>query len=241
MGIHRLIGLPFTFWFLSTLFVCSLSYCGLYKVGIKNTIAQTLLLALFSLTLPNCEFIKFFIPFFGIGLILARVDFINIKFTWLHIGILAIFIVTFYVLFWNSEFYIYKTKNPIFTEFIPNRWYAYFARIILGSSIALWLIILFRKLESQIRIGWVSTIARTLSRNSLALYVMHYSLFQITSHYCSVQYHLSSSVSTILMLFVAIILIEGFNLLISIIRKNSLLKMLFLGERDVKQNNLTKI
>ena len=77
-----LIKLPFFLWFLSSLFICSVSYALIYKVTQRIEII-VLLLSLSTLFIPaGLSFVKFFMPFFGIGLLLSDMDVYNLSSTY---------------------------------------------------------------------------------------------------------------------------------------------------------------
>lgn len=227
-SLRDIIKLPTFCWFLSSLFVSSIIYVIIYKIGIKNYVAATILLSLGSLLIPGCEFIKFFIPFFGIGLILARKNVMSIVLKWKYIIIGGGIIIILYSLLWSCEFYIYCTQNPTFVEFSLPKWSAYFARIIFGSMISIWLMFFVRKLEMKVKYGDVLS---NLSRNSLGIYVIHYSLFYVGGAYLNLYVKLSETSVVALMCVISVVIILFINLIIHYLRISEVTRILFLGEK----------
>ena len=70
------IKLPFTCWFLSSLFICSILYLLFYRI-VKNYFILTIVVSLTLLLCHVSEFVTFFAPFFGIGMIIKKIDFID--------------------------------------------------------------------------------------------------------------------------------------------------------------------
>lgn len=229
LSLRDIIKLPTFCWFLSSLFVSSIIYVIIYKIGIKNYVAATILLSLGFLLIPGCEFIKFFIPFFGIGLILARTNIMRYVLKWKYIIIGGGLIVILYSLLWSREFYVYCIQNPVYTEFSLPKWSAYFARIIFGSMISIWLMIFVRKIEKKVKYG---NVLFNLSRNSLGIYVIHYSLFYVGDAYLSLYVKLSETSVVALMCVVSVVIILFINLMIHYLRINKITRLLFLGENN---------
>lgn len=234
--LSNIIQIPNFCWFLSSLFVCSICYIIAYKILVKTFFVSCICLSMISLLLPGCEFIKFLMPFVGIGIILANVniDYSHIK--WVYIAMAIITIVIAYLLFWSRDFYIYKTTSPSLSENMWHKWIAYFARIGFGSAISIILIFMFRKLETHKSIlpktEW--RYLRILSKNSLGIYVIHFSFFTLTTRIIQ-PFHMYSSIVTILFSAItSIIIITLINSFISILRKNDITRILMLGETPNK-------
>lgn len=175
-----IVRLPVSCWFLSSLFCSFIAYAITYKIGIKNYVISTIILSLLSLLIPGSEFVKFFMPFFGIGLILSTTNIMYAAVKWKHIITFGCAIIVTYLLFWSRDFYIYRTLNPsLLSNFDITQWIAYFARLLFGSAITIWLMLLMKKVE--IKNGKLKEWLTRLSYNSLGIYVIHYSLFSISS------------------------------------------------------------
>lgn len=221
-------------WFLSSLFVCSIIYAIIYRIGVKNYIAETIILSMTSLLIPGSEFIKFFIPFFGIGLIIRNTNIAQKKLKWKYIIILGGIISILYYLFWSRDFYIYCTKNPSFIEINYTEWIAYLARIIFGSLISIWFILLFVKID---KIGKrYNDLLTMLSRNSLGIYVIHYSLFYIISKHIKLKLDYPEIITIVTMFFLSCLIVSVINIAIFYLRSHCVTRILFLGEPK-QQNN----
>lgn len=225
--LFSILRLPFFCWFLSSLFICSIAYVCIFKLGIKNPIISTILLSVTSLFLEGCEFIKFFIPFFGIGLILAQKDLALRVSNWKYIIVLGGIIFVLYSIFWSREFYIYRTPNPsIIRDSSSFTWVAYCARIFFGSLISVWLISFVRKIgELRDGVGLYK-----LSLNSLGIYVIHFSFFDISQKYFAIHLNYQGLTAVISMLIISFVMIYIINKCIDYLRINEVTRRLFLGE-----------
>lgn len=224
----KIFRLPFSCWFLSSLFLSSIVYAISYKLGVRSSVLSVILLSFLSILLPGNEFIKYFIPFFGIGLIFAQKDLINHILKWPYIIIFGCVIVAFYLLFWSREFYVYCTPNPSLYDLRSIKWVAYFARILFGTSISVWFMFFIRKLD--VRVTWLKKFLIQLSHNSLGIYVIHYSCFTMIKD--SLQIHICSYdiVIVVAMFLLTLMVIFIMNVVIRCLRANGITKMLFLGE-----------
>lgn len=221
-----IIKLPTFCWFLSSLFVCSVIYAIIYRIGIRNYVVATILLSLASLLIPGNEFVKFFIPFFGIGLILERINIVGIRLKWNVIIILGCIIFIAYLFFWSRNFYIYCTQNPSLVDLDATKWVAYFSRILFGCLISIWLILLFEKI-GKIK---YDNLLNKLSQNSLGIYVIHYTLFSIFREYITLKLHYNGWIIVVAMFIVSVILVFAINIVIHYLRVKQVTSMLFLGE-----------
>lgn len=232
-----IIKLPISCWFLSFLFCCSIAYAITYKIGIKNYVISTIILSLFSLLIPGSEFVKFFMPFFGIGLILSKTNIVYAEVKWKYIVTFGCTIIVAYLLFWSRDFYIYRTHNPsLLSNFDITQWIAYFARLLFGSAITIWFMLLMKKVEikNERLKEWLTK----LSYNSLGIYVIHYSLFSISSKYFIQRSNLNEVVADSVTLVVSFAMVVIINLIIQYLRKNNAMRLLFLGEKSNKNNLL---
>lgn len=172
------------FWFLYTLFVCNLLY--LIVSRITKVWLSVIILSIAILLLPGLEFIKFSLPFFGIGLIMAKYDILQ-KLSKSKTFVIAIALASIicYLFVWDKSWYVYATPNPNLLHFEAGRWSAYGGRLLQGTLMSTAIITLLIVLTSQWDKSNSQTrfrrISRKLSDNSLGLYTMHLFILIIVS------------------------------------------------------------
>lgn len=219
-----------SFWFLYTLFIC----CALFLMlkWVSNIVASVIIVSLVTLALPGLEFIKFSIPFFGIGLIMKKYDIlhkVSIR-PVIVIALLALSLASYYFL-WNNNWYIYITSNPNLFHFESQKWMAYAGRLIQGSLMSIAILasiievnkriypfLIFRKLKHSIEL---------LSTNSLGLYVMHLFILMVISKIITIpdiRISLSQTAITILALIIAALLVSLLVPLIELMSRSRILK-----------------
>ena len=173
-----------SFWFLNTLFIGLCLYLLINKfIGIPYSI---LVLSLGVLLLPGLQFIKFSIPFIGIGLWIKKLNIIDkIKDAPLVLVAMMLIILFFYINVWDKSWYIYITSAPKFFNSDIHAWIAYFARIFYGSITSLFILAMLKLFEDKCgRV--VDKLLCALSSNSLGLYVMHMFILILISDYVSI-------------------------------------------------------
>lgn len=227
VSVDYLIKLPFVLWFLSTLFICSVFYAVMYRLT-KKIGFLVIFLSLMILCIPTgLNYIRFFMPFFGIGLLLSDMDIynrINISPKGLALSLGAIIILG--VLLWDASYYVYITPPPFILSCNFEQWMAYFMRLIFGTLITLYLMGLFKKLQ----VGGIATkILVRLSHNSLYLYIMHFAL--LTNIGDTIRMNFDSEILTNIVVLIgsaALTIILSFS--IDLLRKNKYTKTLILAD-----------
>lgn len=206
---------------ISSLFICSLLYLFSYRILNKRMAIHWLVIALSALTLFQTFslYLMFFIPFFGLGLILADKSFFQgkINYTWIQIVIVIALL-----MLWDYKYSIYKTSFPseLFQVYVYIK--KYIMRIVIGGVISLSLILLFKKYERLIPF---KNFLQLISKNSLLIYVIHMTFLPMVK----LDLHLSEILETMVSLVIALLLIIVMNYFISLVRKNSILSFLLEG------------
>lgn len=199
----------------------------MYKV-VRNFYLLTILLSIATLCIPEgTYFLKFFMPFFGIGLILSDknlIDRINITVQKLIFAFIGIMIL--YVLFWNATYYVYITPPPFILSVEMEKWIAYFMRIVFGVAITLYLMTLFKKIKGN---GLIIKFVIRCSYNSLYLYIIHFVL--LTSIGDKVVLNLESEIlADISALAGALFLTIIMNIFICLMKRSKYTKTLILAD-----------
>lgn len=222
-----ILRLPLSCWFTFTLFACSILFlvCSKY---IQSKPALAVFLSILVLFINGAEYLKFMVPFFGIGILFARYNIFdkvaNIK--WLVL--LSLGSVFFLVLFWNSDYTIYCTPSPsLSTFFYMHYWYAFFIRILVGTSMTMSICIFFRIFEGFIP---MIPIWNKLSVNSMGIYIIHSCIFTNLKDFIQLP-EMSELLLTILSFLLTVPCIWGINQMISLLRLNKYLTRFFLGEK----------
>lgn len=227
INITDIIKLPLQLWFLSTLFICSVSYAVMYRVS-KRIEIIIIVLSLAALCIPiGAYYIKFFMPFFGIGILLSTYNYhsrINLGNKVLII--LLVGIVVLYALLWNPSYYVYITPPPYILSGDSEKWIAYFMRLVFGTLITIYLMALFKKQKGN---SMVTKMLIRFSYNSLYLYIIHFILLISISDRIRLDIN-SELLSDLIMLIVATILTVILNLIIDLLRKNKYTKALILAD-----------
>lgn len=226
--IEDVVRLPFTCWFLSSLFFCYVVYSiALYS---KNHFAiKIVCLSVLINLLPGMEYNKFMIPFFGLGLIMANYKVLTKKISAKYIIIAWVMIIFTEIFLWSPSYTIYNTPSPnLKTCFIPEVWIAYFARLIVGTLITITIFFTIKKLSRFLSSQSKSTLS-VLSTNSLGIYVI--SDVIICHLLKDVAIVVSHQLLIDLMSLILTMICIGFiNKAMVIIRRYKYLKLIALGE-----------
>lgn len=232
IGMYDILHLPFYCWFLSSLFVCSVLYLLLSRV-INNVFVETIALSFLVLLLPGAEYLKFMVPFFGVGLCLSRWNALSgIKSKpWTIVASLVSVLLLVFV--WKSDYTIYITKSPTYNSLLNiELWKAFFIRLIVGTSITIALI----GIASQFKMrGRFKEKVTRLSRDTLGVYLLQSIMFDCTKRYISLPDW--GELGTVAISFIITIVLVGvICLAIFLIRRNNLCSRLLLGEAHLKNN-----
>lgn len=232
IGLTDIISLPFTFWFLSALFFCTCAYWAASLIC-KKQIINLLALSIISLLLPIGEYNKFMIPLFGIGMCFAQYDIIsylrNIRISWICLSV--IITCTAYVIFWDSDYTIYKTTCPSISVHENKQIIAYLLRIIFGLCFTIVLFaISFRLKFKNSNISVLSY----LSRHSLELYVLHlFILIIIYGSGITFQNITDSTICIVTLSFIIAVLFTAFlSLFLKLISKIKIINFILFGRRN---------
>lgn len=179
INIVTLARMPLICWFLGNLFATSI----IYLIGnrlIKDIRITTVLLSISILFIPEsygCYFLKFFIPFFGLGLCLKKHGLLEIKIKRKVFLVLALTSLLICALVWDKSYYVYITP-PLANIYNIK---VHVIRFLIGSLLSILIIIGFKQMTLPERIN---KLLSNLSYNSMALYVCHYIfLTNITKYY----------------------------------------------------------
>lgn len=229
VGMSDLVHLPFTFWFLSSLFVCTCVY-WLATLFCKKQLFNLVLLSAVSLLLPIGEYNKFMIPFFGIGLCLAQYDALSYirRISTSRIWLLIILLGIAYMFLWSSDYTIYKSSCPSVLMHESKQIVAYLLRIVFGLGFSMVLL----ALSFQIKLNSsVISVLSYLSRCSLELYVLH--LFVLILFYGSglvLDGVVNSTFSiTTLSFIIAVIFTIALSYILKFVGKNRVLSTVLFG------------
>ncbi|MBQ0049895.1 MAG: acyltransferase family protein [Bacteroidales bacterium] len=175
VSLSDVLQLPFTFWFLSALFVCTCVY-WMASLICRSQLINLLVLSGVSLLLPIGEYNKFMMPFIGIGLCLAQYGIVDRmrKINMFWICLFGMLIGAAYLWLWDSDYTIYKTTCPSIAIHENEQIIAYLLRIVFGLCFTLTLLALTFRLKLK---NSMIAILSYLSRNSLELYVLHLFIF----------------------------------------------------------------
>ena len=111
INIVTLAKMPLFCWFLGNLFVTSIFYLIVNKL-IKDIRITTVLLSISILFIPEsygCYFLKFFIPFFGLGLCLKKYGLLEINIKRKPFIVVALVSLLICALVWDKSYYVYIT------------------------------------------------------------------------------------------------------------------------------------
>lgn len=214
-----------SFWFLNTLFIGSILY--LFFARMAGTIISTIFLTFAVLLIPGCEYIKFSIPFIGIGICMKQYNVIERLSDCSRLLLLSdMAAILMYVFLWNKNWYIYVTHSPSYVNPIQSEWIAFFARIIYGSfaSVAILASLIYLEKRYNLR---SNAIINYLSTNSLGLYVIHLFFLIIISEtvYSIFESVINSSVAITFVSFcVAMLMIALIGILIRLFKRHKLLR-----------------
>lgn len=223
--------LPFTFWFLSSLFICTSAY-WVASLFCKNQIINLVVLSSISLSLPIGEYNKFMMPIFGIGMCLAKYNVITqlSKATVLKTCLSSILVCATYIFLWDSDYTIYKTDCPSIAVHENKQIIAYLLRIMFGLCFTLVLFMISFRLKLKNR---TVSVLSYLSRYSLELYVLH--LFILILVYGSglTLQHISDNTFCIAVLsfIIAVLLTAFLSMALKLLGKTKTLNYILFGRR----------
>lgn len=227
IDIEYVVNLPLILWFLSTLFISSVAYAIMYRFT-KNLILSTVILSVATLCIPSgLYFLKFTMPFLGIGLILSDMNFIErINFSVNYLLLALVGLICLYLAFWDTKYYVYITPPPFIMSGDIVKWIAYFMRIAFGTVITIYLMVLFKQFYYR---GMVTNFIVRCSYNSLYLYIIHFVL--LTSIGDMVAINLGSEYLSDVVAFAgALILTIAMNVAIHFLKRNKYTKALVLAD-----------
>lgn len=217
---------PFCCWFTANLFATSLLYWIGYR-WVRNEVVLVLLLSGMAWMMPGgVEYLKFFMPFFGVGIVFCKYNlFDRRRVSGNSLTIMAVLSVAA-LWFWKPEYAIYSTKCPTVCEHSLRSVVAYGVRLITGVLVTLTLVQLLNRIRMKQK---VSAILQSLSRNSLGIYVIHYLL--LSQYAITTKIPLAEPSIDLLAGILAIAIIYILTNLFEFIRKSNTCKMLILGEK----------
>lgn len=219
-----------SFWFLYTLFVCCILYLIVNKF--TNIWLSVIILSLVILLLPGLEYIKFSLPFFGIGLIMGKYRILT-KISKNKTFVIALIVsaVLSYLILWDKSWYVYLTPNPSILHFESSKWIAYFGRLFQGTftslAILALLVVFTENMTMHNSMPKFRQICRTLSDNSLGLYVIHLFVLLIVSmllEKLAITFMSNQILISTLTLIIAMMMICAFVPLQESMKKNRYLK-----------------
>lgn len=226
-----IINIPFVFWFLSSLFVCTCAY-WVASLICKKQIINLLALSVISLLLPIGEYNKFMMPLFGIGMCLAQYDILSylrkIQISWLCLSIIVI--CAAYIFLWNPDYTIYKTTCPSTLVHETKQIIAYLLRIIFGSCFTIVLLAISFRFKLKNR---SISVLSYLSRYSLELYVLHlFILFLVYASGAMPQNITNNTICIATLSFIIAGLFTSFlSLLLKLIGKTKTINLILFGRR----------
>lgn len=216
-------NLPNSCWFLSVLFVVSILYYVL-SLLLYNKVVLTAVATLLTFLLPGTEFLKFFIPFFGIGLLLRHYDVLNRLSNKSLVVLIVLSLVL--IVFFKPQYTIYQTTAPTIWHYTQLSIWAYLYRIAAGTIITIVLVKIAGMIKSDDH--YVLRILRVLSTDSLGIYVMHILvLSNFVLPFMSIN---NKFVVDALAFLIAIGVITIIVKLINLIRTNRVVRLFALGE-----------
>lgn len=220
-----ILRLPFTCWFLSTLFVVSCLYL-VFSLLQKNPLIVVIIGSLIVLLIPVGEFTKFMMPFFGIGWIFFKYGLLErlmIGRVTMLITFVSVLLLTFV---WDSKLTIYQTPSPT-PGYINDLWFAYIIRIVIGTTASVYLLGLVKYIEKDVN---TTKILYRFSQNSLGIYVIHTCLFDLLKNSVVLPEY-SEWTIVFLCLLITGIAIAVINIFFKCLRINKYIARLTLGEQ----------
>lgn len=196
----------------------------LLDLWIPNILAIITIIVTALWFVPGCEFLKFFAPFFGVGLLLRRFDLLN-KMGSKHLYMLGATAILF-IVYWNGQYTIYKTPNPTIWNCDIDVVATSIYRLAAGTIMTVVLIKIAGTIKSTESV--ILKILNKISSASLGIYVIH---ILILSHFAKpiLQYK-NEVVTDVVSLGIAIIIVSILLFVIDMIRKSQILRRIALGE-----------
>lgn len=139
----------------------------LSAIVFSNVIISTVLLSFGVLLLPGMEYIKFSVPFLGIGLIMGKYSFLSNKYKWSTVLLLLLFGLILYMLIWDGNEFIYITHSPNYFNLQLYSIRACVLRFITGTLFTVSFVLVLHKVSGWFNIRWIAR----LSKSSLGIYV----------------------------------------------------------------------
>lgn len=215
------ISIPFSCWFLSSLFVCRCVYWLMSKTAAK-TLVSTVIASSVILFVPGNEYTKYMMPFIGIGMIIDQSHILaNDIFKNRKLLFLLLILGGISLLYWSNDFSIYGTKNPSWLSLIGMKEYA--IRILYGVLFFFVFYALFKSLKLS---ETVENMLIKLGNNSLGIYVIHFTLLKNISSVFNID---NWVVESLVCFVIAIIITIAVNQIIYFIKKNRLTSLFMLG------------
>ena len=218
-----ILNLPNSCWFLSVLFIVSVLYYML-SLFFLNKILLTIVVTFITFLLPGAEFLKFFVPFFGIGLLLRHYDILN------RIGkkLLVILVVLslLLVIYFEPQYTIYLTPTPTIWHYSQQAVWVYLYRIVAGTMITIVFVRLAEMIKPNKKYGM--RLLHKLSVDSLGIYVIH--ILFLSNFVTPVLTNNNKFVVDVLAFVIAIVIIAIIVKLIDLMRTNRFVRLFTLGE-----------
>lgn len=229
IGLYDILHLPFYCWFLSSLFFCCILYSLLSRIFKEHVIAETVVLSLIVLFLPGAEYLKYMVPFFGVGICLSKAGALDKieSYPWAIVMTLISIVLLLFV--WSPEYTIYKTQCPSlhsFSRFAP--WKAYFIRLITGTCITISLMGIAAHIKLSTR---VKKTVLLISNSTLGLYLFQSIVFDCTKDHISLpDWGIFGMMG--ISFIISVLLVAVLELIIVIVRKNKISARILLGEKN---------
>lgn len=223
---RNILNLPNSCWFLSVLFVVSVSYYMLSFL-LHNKVVLSTVATFITFFLPGAEFLKFFIPFFGIGLLLRHYDVLNrLSIT----SLLALVVLSLaLIVFFKPQYTIYLTPTPTIWHYTQQSIWAYLYRMVVGTTLTVVLVKIAGMIKSDDH--YVLRLLHKLSVNSLGIYVIH--ILVLSNLITPFLVNNNKLVVDVLAFVIAIVIIAIIVKLIDLLRINRIVRLFTLGENKI--------
>lgn len=191
-------------------------------------IAETVVLSLIILLLLGAEYLKYMVPFFGVGICISKAGALDKIESYPWIIVLTLISLVLLLFVWNPEYTIYKTQCPSLKSFSSfATWKAYIIRLITGTSITMSLMGIAAHIKLSTR---VKNTVLLISNSTLGLYLFQSIVFDCTKNHISLPDWGVLGMMAISFIL-SVLLVAVLELIIVIVRENKISAFILLGEK----------
>lgn len=226
ISIGSILNLPLLCWFLVALFFSQLVFSVSSRLFVRFPILCVCIISIVISLIPGSEYCRYMVPFFGLGILTAKYSVFDKIVANRYLAYSVILITILFQIFWKPEYTIYITSLPnINCIFDVFKWKAFAMRIAIGTLMTYTLYTVINRCQCSFPLKKEIV---NISIDSLGIYIIHQTLLTHIETYLP-KMEASGFCLDLICLVITIPFIILIQLIIKLIRRNSIASLLLLG------------